>query len=124
MDTKVIYPDESYQIVGCAMEVLNELGPGSLERPCENALVIEFQRRRIPYSQQRQFPILYKGVLVGEHIPDLVVLERIVVDPKVVEAITDDHRAIMLSYLRVTRCKLGLYLNFKRPKLEVERIVL
>ena len=124
MDTNLIYPTESYQIVGCAMEVLNELGPGLLEKPYENALVVEFQLRNIPYSQQAQFPIVYKGVEVGTHIPDLIVFEKIVVDPKTVEAITDEHRAIMLSYLRVTGCKLGIYLNFRRPKLEVVRIVL
>ncbi len=120
----LVYPEESYLIVGCAMEVLNELGPGLLEKPYENALVREFQLRGIPYSQQTGFPIVYKGIEVGTHIPDLIVYEKIVVDPKTVEAITDEHRAVMLSYLRITKCKLGLYLNFKRRKLEVTRIVL
>lgn len=121
---KLVYPDESYQIVGCAMEVLNHLGPGLLEKPYENALVKEFKLRGIPFDQQRRFPIDYKGEQVGEHIPDLLVFGKIIVDCKTVDAITDEHRAIMLSYLRITGCKLGLYLNFRRPKLEVERIVL
>src|SRR5437762_7933480 len=102
---RLIYPEESYQIVGCAMEVLNELGPGLLEKPYENALVREFQLRNMSYSQQSGFPIVYKGVTVGEHIPDLIAFDKIVVDPKTVEAITDEHRAIMLSYLRITKCK-------------------
>ncbi len=123
-ESKILYREESYQVVACAMEVLNELGPGLLEKAYENALVIEFQFRNIPCLQQSCFPIIYKGHNVGTHVPDLIVYEKIVVDPKTVEAITDDHRAIMLSYLRVTGCRLGMYLNFKRPKLEVVRIVL
>ena len=123
-DDKILYRSESYQIVGAAIEVLNELGPGLLEKPYENALCCEFRLHGIPYSQQKRFPIVYKNTPVGEHIPDLIVFEKIIVDPKCVEAITPEHRAIMLSYLRVTGCKLGLHLNFKRPKLEVERIIL
>jgi GxxExxY protein len=106
------------------VDVLNELGPGLLEKPYENALVREFQLRNIPYSQQTHFPIVYKGVQVGEHVPDLIVFGKIVVDPKTVDVFTDEHRAVMLSYLRVTKCKLGIYLNFRRSKLEVVRVVL
>ena len=106
------------------MEVLNGLGPGLLEKIYENALVREFTIRGIPCDQQRRFPIIYKDEHVGEHIPDLLVFDKIVVDCKTVDAIADEHRAIMLSYLRITGCRLGLYLNFRRPKLEVERIVL
>lgn len=127
MDTNhpdVIHKAESYQIVGCAIEVLNTLGPGLLEKAYENALTIEFRARGIPYSQQTRFPIVYKGELIGEHVPDLIACGKIVVDCKTVDDISDDHRAVMLSYLRVTGFKLGLYLNFKRPKLGVERIVL
>jgi len=121
---KILYPEESYQIVGCAMDVVNELGPGLIEKPYEKALVVEFQLRKIPHSQQSRYPILYKGVSVGEHIPDLIVFGKIVVDAKCVETITDEHRAVMLSYLRITGCRLGIYLNFKRSQLEVVRIVL
>jgi len=121
---RILYPQESYRIVGCAMEVLNYHGPGLLEKIYENSLVREFGLRGILCSQQKRFPVEYKGELVGEHVPDLIAFDKIVVDPKTVDAITDEHRAVMLSYLRVTKCKLGMYLNFKRPKLEVERIVL
>ncbi len=127
MDTnndKVLYREEAYRIVNCAIEVLNYHGPGLLEKIYENSLVKEFQLRGIPYSQQARYPVEYKGDIVGEHIPDLVVFGKIIVDAKTVDAITEMHRAVMLSYLRVTKCRLGLYLNFKRPKLEVERVVL
>jgi len=123
-DDNVLYRQEAYKIVGCAIEVMKELGPGLLEKPYENALVVEFKNQGVPHSQQTRFQILYKGVQVGEHIPDLIVYDKIVVDAKCVEAITDEHRAVMLSYLRLTKCRLGLYLNFKRSKLEVVRIIL
>lgn len=121
---RILYPTESYEIVGCGIEVLNYHGPGFLEKIYENSLVKEFSLRGIPWSQQKQHSIDYKGEIVGIHTPDLIVYDKIIVDPKCVEAITDEHRAVMISYLRVTKCQLGMYLNFKRPKLEVVRIVL
>lgn len=127
MDTnheQVLHRQEAYKIVGCAIEVLKELGPGLLEKPYENALVVEFQKQGVPYAQQQSYPIIYKGVQVGEHIPDLIAYGKIVVDTKCVDTITPEHRAVMLSYLRLTSCRLGLYLNFKRSKLETVRTIL
>ena len=120
------YPlkEETFQIVGCAMEVLNEIGHGLLEKPYENALVVEFGLRSIPVSQQPTYDVIYKGVNVGEYIPDLIVYEQIVVDTKVVEQIGDHELGLMLNYLRITGLKVGLILNFKRAKLEWERVVL
>lgn len=66
----------------------------------------------------------YKGVSVGEYVPDLVAFEAVVVDTKVVEAITDHERGQMLNYLRITGHPVGVILNFKRAKLEWERVVL
>ena len=106
------------------MEVLNELGHGLQERPYENALVVEFGLSRISFLQQPHYEVLYKGIKVGEYIPDLVAFEAIVVDAKVVDAITDHKRGQMLNYLKITGLKLGLILNFRRARLEWERIIL
>ena len=70
--TEPVYKAESRKIVGCAMEVLNELEHGFHEKPYENSLVIEFRLRGIPYEQQRQYEILYKQEKVGDYIPDLL----------------------------------------------------
>jgi GxxExxY protein len=121
---KVLLRDEVYQIVGCAIEVLNGLGHGLHEKPYENALVIEFKLRGIPFTQQLRYPILYKRVNVGEYVPDLTVWNAVVVDTKVIEAINDHERGRMLNYLRITGYKVGVILNFKGAKLEWERIVL
>jgi GxxExxY protein len=126
MDTNetLLFRDEVYRIVGSAMEVLNDLGHGLHEKLYENALVVEFGFTSIPFLQQPHYEVLYKGVKVGEYVPDLIAFGAIVVDAKVVEAITDHERGQMLNYLKITGLKLGLILNFRRAKLEWERIIL
>jgi GxxExxY protein len=113
----LLLKDEVYRVVGCAMEVLNGIGHGLHEKPYENALVVEFGLRAIPFRQQPRYPILYKGVNVGEYVPDLIAFDAVVVDAKVIEAITDHERGQMLNYLRITGLKVGVILNIKRAKL-------
>ena len=120
----LLFREEVYRIVGCAMEVLNELGHGLHEKPYENGLVVEFGLSSIPFLQQPHYDVVYKGVKVGEYIPDLIAFGAIVVDAKVVEAITDHERGQMLNYLKITGLKLGLILNFRQAKLEWEWIIL
>ena len=103
---------------------LNTLGHGLVEKPYENALVVELGLRKIPFRQQPTFDVLYKGHKIGLFIPDLIAFDSIVVDTKVIERITDHERGLMLNYLRITNSGVGLILNFKRAKLEWERIVL
>ena len=115
---------EVFQIVGCALEVLNTLGHGLVEKPYENALVVEFGLRKIPFQQQPSFDVLYKGQRVGVFVPDLIAFDSVVVDTKVIEQITDHERGVMLNYLRITGLRVGVILNFKHRKLEWERIAL
>jgi len=122
-NNELLLKEEVYQIVGCAIEVLNGLGHGLHEKPYENALVVEFRLRDLSFDQQRRFPVLYKTVQVAEYVPDLIAL-GLVVDTKVIEAITDHERGLMINYLKITGFKVGVILNFKRAKLEWERIVL
>ncbi len=121
---ELLLKDEVYRIVGAAMEVLNQLRHGLHEKPYENALVVEFGLRGIPFVQQPRFDIVYKGVNVGEYVPDLIGFMAVVVDPKVIDAITDRERGQMINFLKITGLKVGVILNFKRVKLEWERIVL
>lgn len=120
------YPcaDETRAIIGCAFEVLNELGHGLQEKIYENALCAEFQLRQIPYEQQRRFEVLYKSQPVGEFVPDLLVFDRVVVDTKTIDRLTEHERGKMLNYLRITRLPVGLLLNFKHARLEFERVIL
>jgi GxxExxY protein len=121
---KLLLKNEVFQVVGCAMEVLNELGHGLHEKPYENALVVEFGLRGVSQIQQPCYDVLYKTVKVGEYVPDLIAFNAVVVDAKVIEAITDHERGQMLNYLRITGLKVGVILNFKHAKLEWERLVL
>ena len=121
---ELILKEEVYKVAGCALEVINGVGHGFHEKPYENALVVEFGLRGIPILQQPRYPIQYKGVNLGECVPDRIAYDAIVVDAKTIEAITDHERGQMLNYLRITGRKVGVILNFKRAKLEWERIVL
>ncbi len=119
----LLLKSEVYQVVGCAMEVLNELGHGLYEKPYENALVVEFSMRGISFQQQPRYDVRYKNIKVAEFIPDLIAFGLLVVDAKVIEAITDHERGQMLNYLKIAGLEVGVILNFKRAQLEWERIV-
>jgi len=126
MDTnehELIYKKEVFEVVGCAMEVLNELGHGLLEKPYEKALVVEFGLNNIPVQQQSRYEVIYKGVPVGEYVPDLVTHEKLIVDTKVIKRITNHELGQMMNYLKITGLKVGVILNFKHSKLEWKRVV-
>jgi len=113
-----------YRIAGCAMEVLNEIGHGLREKTYERALCREFDLQGIKYSQQAVFPVEYKGGLIDEYIPDLVVEGRIVIDAKTIDGIGKNEVGQMLNYLKITKLNVGLIINFKNPKLEWKRVLL
>jgi GxxExxY protein len=116
--------DEVYAVVACAFEVIKVLGPGLLEKPYENALVVELGLRGICFKQQPRYAVIYKNIQVGEYIPDLITHDQIVVDTKVIDQITSHELGQMMNYLKITGLKVGLILNFKRAKLEWKRVVL
>ena len=122
-DSQFLLRNETHKIIGSAMEVLNEIGHGFHEKIYENALVVEFGLRRIPVIQQPDFPVIYKSVIVGSYVPDLVCFDQVVVDAKTIEEITDHEIGKMLNYLKVTNLQVGLLINFKHPKLEFKRVV-
>ena len=122
-DSDGIHRDLSYSIIGAAMRVLNELKPGLDEKIYENALVIELRKRGHSVEQQKAFPVHYDGVLVGRLVPDLIVDEKVIADPKVAEVFTSTHLAQMNGYLAITGLKLALLLNFKNAELGVKRVV-
>jgi GxxExxY protein len=86
-------------------------------------VVVEFGLRQIPFRQQPSFDVLYKGQRIGLFVPDLIAFDSIVVDAKVIDRITDHERGLMLNYLQIANLRVGIILNFKRAKLEWERIV-
>lgn len=116
--------EEVYTLVGCAFEVLNELGNGLREKTYERAMIREFELGGITWEQQKEFPVFYKGVQIDVFIPDLIALEKIIIDAKTIEQITDREIGQMLNFLKVTGLSVGLILNFKHARLEWQRVVM
>jgi len=123
-ESKLILKVETEKIIGFAFEVLNEVGHGLNDKIYENSLVVLFKQNAIAFDQQRRFPVLFRGVVVGEFVPDLITFGLVIVDTKVIDRITDHERGQMLNYLKITKLRVGLILNFKNARLEFERIVL
>ena len=121
---ELLYENETRQIIGCAMEVLNNLGCGLLEKPYENAVATELKIRGVPFKQQERFNVVYKGVKVGEYASDLTAFGKVIVETKVVDKITGVEEAQLLNYLRIYGLKVGIILNFRYPKLQWKRLVL
>src|SRR6266480_7524627 len=105
--TRFLLKEETHRIIGCAFEVLNEIGHGFYEKIYENALVVEFGLQGIPCEQQRRFDVLYKKHPVGFYVPDLIAFDQIIVDAKTIERITDEDRGKMLNYLKITGFRVG-----------------
>jgi len=119
------YPFEelSRKIIGAAIEVHRELGPGFLENIYEEALKIELSENGINFEFQKEVRIKYLGTSIGTHRLDLLVENNIILELKAVKELADIHFAQLRSYLKATGLKVGLLLNFAKPTLEIKRIV-
>lgn len=124
--TKIIYPDESYRIMGACFEVYTEKGCGFLEAVYQECLEHELTDRTIPFAAQPGLTLEYKGRPLRQiYTPDFVCFGKIIVEIKAVSALCDEHRAQVHNYLRATGHRLGLLVNFGHfPKVEAERIAL
>ncbi len=116
----------THAVIGAAIAVHRELGPGFLESVYEKALCVELGRRGISYERQAMLRVYYGGVEVGEGRIDLYVDKRLVVELKHVETLAPIHTAQVISYLRATGHTLGLLINFNVPVLKdgIKRIIL
>lgn len=114
------------KIIGAAIEVHKELGPGYLESTYETALAIEFGLQNLNFLRQHPVKLDYKGYTVGEGRLDLLVEDCIVVELKAIERTLPIHHAQVISYLKATGHPLGLLINFNVPVLRtgIKRIVL
>ncbi|MBE7529937.1 MAG: GxxExxY protein [Chloroflexi bacterium] len=122
---ELIFKDEVFGVVGAAMEVSNVLGAGFLEAVYQEALGIELRSRAIPFVAQPTVRISYKGhILAKEYVPDFICYDQVIVEIKAIKALTTIEQAQLLNYLKATRKRVGLLLNFGSPKLEWKRMVL
>ncbi len=123
---ELIYKDEAYAVVCAAMDVYYTMGIGFLEPVYHAAMIVELGRRRIPFESQKKLDVFYKGVKLDKiYFPDFVCYEEIVVELKVVPRITNIEVAQLLNYLKITKKRLRLLINFgAEPRLEWKRYVI
>ena len=107
------YEQETYKIIGAAMKVHNELGPGFTEKVYQEALAIEFAEREIPFIREKQIHATYKGVVLeGTFIPDFICYNKIIVELKAVKELDDVHRSQAINYAKIAGYSLSLLINF------------
>lgn len=114
--------DLSGRVIGSAFTVLNTLGAGFLEKVYENALAHELRKAGLAVIQQPRITVMYDGITVGDYFADLVVEDSLLVELKAVKMLDEAHRAQCVNYLKATGLRLGLLLNFGRPRLEIKRV--
>ena len=112
----LIYEELSKKVINAYYNVQRILGKGLAEKVYENALCIELEEMGIPYVRQKELPVVYKGHNIGNYIADIVVDEKIILELKAVNAITQEHVAQTLNYINLTHSKVGYILNFSQQE--------
>ena len=121
----LLFKNESYAIIGAAMEVHRTLGNGFLESVYQESLGLEFNKRKIPFSKEKILELFYKGDKLSKYfVADFICFEKIVLELKSVSVLTNEHEAQAFNYLKATQMKLALVINFGASSLQYKRIVL
>jgi GxxExxY protein len=121
---ELLYGDLVYKVVGAAMEVHSELGPGFPEEVYQKSLEHELRLRDIPFERQKRIVVRYKDIVVAEYFLDLVIDDKIDVELKAVDRLHPVHQSQVLTYLKASRLELGLLINFGERSLIHKRIAL
>ena len=125
MDDRLIYREEAYRIIGLCMEVHGILGKGHNEVVYKDALEYEFSINQIPFSREESYKIKYKDIILPRgYNADFVIYDKIILESKAIESLTDSHVKQTLNYLAASKFKLGLLVNFGEDSLTYKRIVL
>lgn len=115
---------QTHAIIGAAMEVHRELGPGFLEPVYQDALAVELKSRGLEFVRELELPILYKGAALScTYRADFVCFNQVIVELKALPAITGVEEAQIINYLKATKLDRGLFINFARPSLEFKRYI-
>jgi GxxExxY protein len=118
--------DLATRVIGCCIDVHRALGPGLLEKIYARAVCIELDHTEIQYQREKEIPVTYRGELLCQQRLDIVVADQIIVEIKSVEHLNPVHRAQLTSYLRISKIRLGLLLNFNVAILQdgIKRVAL
>ena len=117
---KYLFEELTREIIGCFYKVYDELGAGFLESVYEKALMIELQAVGLQVENQKSINVIYKGKLIGEFKADIVVEDKVIIEIKAVNKLNNQHEAQLINYLKATKIKIGLLVNFGE-KLEFKR---
>ena len=117
------YSDVTSKIIGCAIEVHNNLGNGFQEVVYQRALSIEMNLQNIFHEREKEMPLSYKGYSIGTRRVDFFVDKKIMVELKAIKAIEDVHLAQAINYLEAYNMEIGLLINFGSIKLQVKRVM-
>ncbi len=121
----LLFEEESYAIIGAAQDVHKELGSGFLEPVYQEALEFEFENRLIPFYREKEIQIFYKEKkLAKKYCVDFLCYDKIIVELKALSKLTSEHESQVINYLKASRLKLGLLINFGEQSLKVKRLIL
>jgi len=119
-----LFSDITQKIIGAAINVHKELGPGFPEKVYQRSLAEEFKKQGILFRREEKFNVYYENKNVGYEVVDFIVMDKIIVELKAVKEIMDLHAKQVVGYLKTRKLKLGLILNFGKSKLEIKRVIL
>jgi len=120
-DTGLKHVQITKSVIGCAFEVINELGAGFLESVYEKALLLALRQKGLSAISQHPVKVMFRGECVGDFYADIFVEEKVIVELKTVKTIAPEHQAQIINYLNATGIEVGLLINFGNPKLEYKR---
>lgn len=120
-DSGMKHKDLTGAILGCAFEVINELGAGFLESVYEKALLLALRQKGLSAVSQHPVKVISRGENVGDFYADLLIEGKVIIELKAVKAIAPEHQAQIINYLNATGIEVGLLINFGNPKLEYKR---
>ncbi|MBL7150530.1 GxxExxY protein [Candidatus Microgenomates bacterium] len=110
------------QIIGIAIKIHKQLGPGFREKYYQRAMYLELQRTNLKFEREKKIRIPYGKITLGYHIIDFIIENKIIVELKSMKSLTDVEIGQLTTYLKLTGCEIGLLLNFGQPTLEIKRV--
>jgi len=120
-DEYIMHEEITKEIIGCAFEVINELGAGFLESVYERALLLALRQKGLSAISQHPVKVMFRGKCVGDFYADIFVEEKVIVELKAVKTIAPEHQAQIINYLNATGIEVGLLINFGNQKLDYKR---
>jgi len=123
MQEEYLYKDLTHNIIGEAFEVYKELGYGFLEKIYERAFILELKSNGLEVESQKSIGVFYKDQSVGNYVADLLVERKVLVELKTEKEMNSRHEAQLINYLKATKLKVGLLINFGQSKCQPKRIV-